>query len=169
MILQARDRRFDTSISRNFALILVLAAIVAFVPAVGFSEKDAATKEGNKAFDAHATAFSYFFDDSDMDFHFGNLILGSTVNHGAEIGEAFYAASQLKDGNAARWQDVKFRDMMLDSNRLHWIRAAERPSPVSPSVRLGIENSTLALGGKLWHEKQEAHPKSSCPGVLTNT
>jgi pimeloyl-ACP methyl ester carboxylesterase len=39
-----------------------------------------------------------------MDFHFGNLILGSTVNHGAEIGEAFYAASQIKDGDASSWQ-----------------------------------------------------------------
>lgn len=97
------------SINRNFVLMLALAAIVAFVPAVGFLEKGAATTDGNNNFDAHANAFSYFFGDSDMDFHFGNLILGSTVNHGAEIGEAFYAASQIKDGDAASWQDEWYK------------------------------------------------------------
>lgn len=54
--------------------------------------------------DMHATAFSYFFQDGDMDFHFGNLVLGSAVNGGVEIGEAFYAASHIKDGDAAGWQ-----------------------------------------------------------------
>ncbi len=60
-------------------------------------------------YDAHATAFSYFFEDGDMDFHFGNLILGSTVNHGAEIGEAFYAASQIINGDAKSWQDQWYK------------------------------------------------------------
>lgn len=60
--------------------------------------------EDGKEFDAHATSFSYFFKDADMDFHFGNLVLGSAVNGGVEIGEAFYAASQIKDGDAASWQ-----------------------------------------------------------------
>lgn len=55
-------------------------------------------------YDAHATAFQYFFNDPDMDFHFGNLILGATVNKGVETGEAFYAASRIKDGDAASWQ-----------------------------------------------------------------
>ncbi|PTN33045.1 alpha/beta hydrolase [Desulfonatronum sp. SC1] len=54
--------------------------------------------------DMHATAFSYFFQDEDMDFHFGNLVLGSAVNGGVEIGEAFYAASHIEDGDAASWQ-----------------------------------------------------------------
>ncbi len=56
-----------------------------------------------KAFDAHATSYGYVFKDGDMDFHFGNLVLGSAVNHGVEIGEAFYVASQIKDGDAASW------------------------------------------------------------------
>jgi hypothetical protein len=61
--------------------------------------------EDSTNYDPHANTFSYFFKkDNDMDFHFGNLILGSAVNHGAEIGEAFYAASQIKDGDAASWQ-----------------------------------------------------------------
>ena len=41
-----------------------------------------------------------------MDFHFGNLVLGAVVNQGAAIGEAFYAASQIKDGDAATWHQA---------------------------------------------------------------
>jgi dienelactone hydrolase len=59
---------------------------------------------GDEAFDAHATQIRYFFHDGDMDFHFGNLLLGSAVNGGAEIGEAFFAASQIKDGDTESWQ-----------------------------------------------------------------
>ena len=60
--------------------------------------------DDGKAFDAHATTFNYFFKDGDMDFHFGNLVMGSAVNGGVEVGEAYYAASQIKDGDAASWQ-----------------------------------------------------------------
>ncbi|MFW5488504.1 MAG: alpha/beta hydrolase [Desulfovibrio sp.] len=56
-----------------------------------------------KAYDAHATSYGYVFKDGDMDFHFGNLALGSAVNHGVEVGEAFYVASQIEDGDAASW------------------------------------------------------------------
>ena len=69
--------------------------------------------EDNTEYDAHATAFSYFFEDSDMDFHFGNLILGSIVNKGAETGEAFYAASQITDGDVQSWQQ-------------EWLKLAQR-------------------------------------------
>jgi dienelactone hydrolase len=79
------------------------------MPIAGFSAEDVTKTGGRKTFDAHATDFSYFFKDGDMDFHFGNLILGSSVNHGAEIGEAFYAASQIKDGDAASWQDEWYK------------------------------------------------------------
>jgi hypothetical protein len=77
--------------------VIVLTAAAASAPA-----------EEEKAFDAHATSFSYFFKDTDMDFHFGNLVLGATHNGGAEIGEAFYAASRIKDGDAADWQKEWF-------------------------------------------------------------
>lgn len=60
------------------------------------------------AFDAHANTFSYFFKDGDMDFHFGNLIMGSAGNGGVETGEAYYAASQIQDGDAASWQQQWF-------------------------------------------------------------
>jgi alpha-beta hydrolase superfamily lysophospholipase len=61
---------------------------------------------GDGAFDAHATHIQYFFQDGDMDFHFGNLLLGSAVNGGAEIGEAFFAASRIKDGDTESWQQA---------------------------------------------------------------
>ncbi|MCJ2165247.1 MULTISPECIES: alpha/beta hydrolase [unclassified Pseudodesulfovibrio] len=83
-------------------LILFIASVaVLLMPLSGVR-----AEEGGKAFDAHATSFSYFFKDADMDFHFGNLILGSAKNGGVEIGEAFYAASQIKDGDAASWQSA---------------------------------------------------------------
>ncbi len=65
------------------------------------------TVQANDAnqFDAHAVSFNYFFKDGDMDFHFGNLVLGAAVNGGVEIGEAYYAASQIKDGDAESWQN----------------------------------------------------------------
>ena len=63
-----------------------------------------ATEEPLAVSDMHATAFHYFFQDGDMDFHFGNLILGSSVHGGAGIGEAFYAASRIQDGDAGDWQ-----------------------------------------------------------------
>ncbi|QJB58375.1 alpha/beta hydrolase [Pseudodesulfovibrio sp. zrk46] len=59
--------------------------------------------EDDKAFDAHATAFHYYFQDGDMDFHFGNLVLGAVGNGGGEVGEIFYAASKIKDGDADSW------------------------------------------------------------------
>jgi pimeloyl-ACP methyl ester carboxylesterase len=40
-----------------------------------------------------------------MDFTFGSLALGATVNHGCEIGEAFHTAANIKDGDAASWQE----------------------------------------------------------------
>lgn len=44
-------------------------------------------------FDAHAPSDKYHFNDTDMDFTFGSLVLGSIINKGAEIGEAFYVSS----------------------------------------------------------------------------
>jgi len=52
----------------------------------------------------HLPHVRFFFQDLQMDFFFGSLILGATVNHGCEIGEAFYTAAQIKDGDAASWQ-----------------------------------------------------------------
>lgn len=64
--------------------------------------------DAEKAFDAHASSYTYYFKDEDMDFHFGNLALGAAVNKGISTGEAFYAASRIKDGDAASWQKAWF-------------------------------------------------------------
>lgn len=65
-----------------------------------------AIQAGEEAvFDPHGNNFKYFFQqDEDMDFHFGNLIMGAIVNGGAAAGEAYYAASRIEDGDAASWQ-----------------------------------------------------------------
>ncbi len=65
--------------------------------------KDATTAD--KEFDMHAPYVRYHFADPDMDFTFGSVVLGSTVNHGCETGEAFYTAADIKDGDAASWQE----------------------------------------------------------------
>ncbi len=86
--------------TKSFLLSLLLILLSVFY----LADARAENQDDNTEFDAHATAFKYFFNDADMDFHFGNLILGSIVNKGAETGEAFYAASQIDDGNAESWQ-----------------------------------------------------------------
>ncbi|MFW5735551.1 MAG: alpha/beta hydrolase family protein [Oceanidesulfovibrio sp.] len=77
--------------------VLLLALLTAFV-------LDSYAAGNENEFDAHATAFRYYFEDRDMDFHFGNLVLGATVHGGAAVGEAFYAASHIEDGDSASWQ-----------------------------------------------------------------
>jgi pimeloyl-ACP methyl ester carboxylesterase len=63
------------------------------------------SQEQKKVFDAHEAYVRYHFKDPDMDFTFGSLALGATVNHGCEIGEAFRTAANIKDGDAASWQE----------------------------------------------------------------
>jgi pimeloyl-ACP methyl ester carboxylesterase len=81
------------------------------------SKKAAQGQEQKKVFDAHDTGVRYHFNDTDMDFNFGTLVLGSTVNHGVEIGEAFYTASKIKDGDAASWQEEWFKMACLAEAR----------------------------------------------------
>lgn len=56
-----------------------------------------------KKFDAHHAFTRLHFADQEMEFAFA-LILGATMNQGCEIGEAFYVASRIKEGDAASWQ-----------------------------------------------------------------
>jgi pimeloyl-ACP methyl ester carboxylesterase len=79
--------------------------------------KPAQSTESKKVFDAHDTGVRYHFNDTDMDFNFGTLVLGSTVNHGVEIGEAFYVVSKIKDGDAASWQEEWFKMARLAEAR----------------------------------------------------
>lgn len=53
------------------------------------SQKAAQGQERKIVFDAHDTNVRYYFIDTDMDFNLGTLVLGSAVNHGVEIGEAY--------------------------------------------------------------------------------
>ncbi len=76
-------------------LLLVLA-----VPALAAEAK----KDVAAEFDMHAAYVRYHFQDSDMDFTFGSVVLGSASNGGVEIGEAFATAAKIKDGDAASWQ-----------------------------------------------------------------
>ena len=62
------------------------------------------SKVPEKAVDPHVSYFRFYFQDEKMDYVFGSVILGATVNHGCEIGEAFYTASKIKDGDPASWQ-----------------------------------------------------------------
>ena len=57
-----------------------------------------------KQFDAHHPYASLHFKDQEMDFALA-LILGAAVNGGAEIGECFYTAARIKEGDAAGWQN----------------------------------------------------------------
>jgi pimeloyl-ACP methyl ester carboxylesterase len=93
--------------------VLLIMFIVLINPGAGISY----AKETKKVFDAHDTGVKYHFNDTDMDFNFGTLVLGSTVNRGCEIGEAFYTASKIKDGDAASWQDEWFKLACLVETR----------------------------------------------------
>jgi hypothetical protein len=53
------------------------------------SEKVARGQEQKKIFDARYNGVCYHFNDTDTDLNYGTLVLGSTVNHVVEIGEAF--------------------------------------------------------------------------------
>ena len=88
-------------------LLLIILAVSLVVSATRI--QTASADEDKKKFDAHATTFKYYFSDDDMDFNFGNLILGSATNQGVEVGEVFYAASQIKDGDAASWHEEWFK------------------------------------------------------------
>ncbi|GAB6126464.1 acetylxylan esterase [Humidesulfovibrio idahonensis] len=62
-------------------------------------------KDGAADFDMHAAYVRYHFQDADMDFTFGSVVLGTVGNGGAESGEAFAVAARIKDGDAASWQE----------------------------------------------------------------
>ena len=94
--------------------VIFLASVVLTNGGIGVSyaaEKQETSKtesvrsqEPKQVFDAHEAYVRYHFKDPDMDFTFGSLVLGATVNHGCEIGEAFRTAANIKDGDAASWQ-----------------------------------------------------------------
>lgn len=100
--------------NKKITLIIIFIASIFFLNSPIHIVKAEETK---KAFDAHDTGVKYHFNDTDMDFNFGTLVLGSTVNHGVEIGEAFYTAAKIKDGDASTWQDEWFKMATLAEKR----------------------------------------------------
>ncbi len=110
---------------KKVLIIAVMLLVTVFLTGYGVMDNAFAAQEQNanqsqeqkEVFDAHDTGVRYHFNDTDMDFNFGTLVLGSTVNHGVEIGEAFYTASNIKDGDAASWQEEWFKMARLAEAR----------------------------------------------------
>ena len=98
------------ALSAVFAALVLLAASAGALHAQGTADDNAADRAAANGtasaqeFDMHAPYVRYHFTDPEMDFTFGSLILGATTNHGCEIGEAFYTAANIKEGDAASWQ-----------------------------------------------------------------
>lgn len=103
-------QRIATWLAPVLALTLVLALAL---PAIA-AEK---AKEGAADFDMHAPYVRYHFQEYDMDFTFGSVVLGGVMNGGVEIGEAFATAAKIKDGDAASWQDEWFKMAQLAEAR----------------------------------------------------
>ncbi|NTU43928.1 MAG: alpha/beta hydrolase [Chlorobiaceae bacterium] len=100
--------------------------------------------EKKSDFDAHDPTVRYHFKDNDMDWTFG-FLLGNTSNHGMEIGEAYYTASQIKDGDAASWQAewIRMADRLAaraekSLNKGHKVSAARQMQRASYYYRAGI-------------------------------
>ncbi|HMB22896.1 MAG: alpha/beta hydrolase family protein [Chloroflexota bacterium] len=74
--------------------------------------KDQRLKEQKKKFDAHRQFHRLYFKANDMDFAF-QWFMGSTSHGGASIGESFYAAARIQDGDPVSWER-------------EWIALAER-------------------------------------------
>jgi hypothetical protein len=84
---------------------------------IAFANGQTTSTGKDRDFDAHNTDIRYHFSDRDMDFNFGALVLGAAVNRGIEIGEAFYTASKIKDGDASSWQNEWFNMASLVEER----------------------------------------------------
>jgi len=68
------------------------------------TEKKSSNGQKEKEFDAHEAFARLHFEDQEMEFAFA-LILGATMNHGCEVGEAFYTAANITEGDAGSWQE----------------------------------------------------------------
>ena len=67
------------------------------------AKEEKAVQAQKETYDAHRSYTQYHFKDEEMDFAF-QWLLGSVSNGGAEIGEAFYVAGSIKDGDPESWQ-----------------------------------------------------------------
>lgn len=84
--------------------ILLALGLSAFSSGLAAAASAPAPRAAEKNVDPHVAHTPFRFQDPSMDFVFGALLLGSTVNHGCEIGEAFATAATIQDGDAASWE-----------------------------------------------------------------
>jgi len=92
---------------RFWAAVLASMAVLCGVRSVAVAASGgeaAEARAGERPVDPHAAHFRFHFQDPEMDFVFGSLVLGAAVNHGCEIGEAFVTAARIKDGDALSWR-----------------------------------------------------------------
>ncbi len=75
-------------------------SVISTVGEASEQDKKIAQKE---TYDAHRAYTEYHFKNEEMDFAF-QWLLGSIPNGGAEVGEAFYVAGSIEDGNPESWQ-----------------------------------------------------------------
>lgn len=75
--------------------------------------KSKSLRKQKKEFQAHRQFSRIYFRADDMDFAF-QWLMGSAIHGGAGIGESFYAASRIKDGDPASWE----REWMSLGNRV---------------------------------------------------
>lgn len=78
-----------------------------------FQSQQERNKEVKISVDPHSANMRFHFQDQEMDFVFGSVILGAAINRGCEIGEAFRTAAAIKDGDAASWQEEWTRTARL--------------------------------------------------------
>jgi pimeloyl-ACP methyl ester carboxylesterase len=76
--------------------------------------KEKAAIQQEKELEFHRQFYKLRFKANDMDFAF-QWAMGSCVNGGAAIGEGFYAASRMKDGDPESW----VREWMALADRVH--------------------------------------------------
>lgn len=98
---QRRGERFNMSMVRVILLRLFLVAVVSGIVFAGTVAMGEIQK--NEGWDAHESHTRMHFQDNEMEFSLA-LILGATMNSGCEIGEAFFTAGRITEGDAVSWQ-----------------------------------------------------------------
>lgn len=101
MFDQRSGERFYMPMNRMVALRLFLVAVVCGIVFAGTVGAEEGQK--NEGWDAHESHTRMHFQDNEMEFSLA-LILGATMNSGCEIGEAFFTAGRITEGDAKSWQ-----------------------------------------------------------------
>ena len=106
-----KKRLLATFLSLLFTVVLITGNVGRAMAAdksqegTGQGEMAGQFEEQKSTYDAHRLYVKLHFDDVEMDFGF-QWILGSIYFGGCEIGEGFYTAGQIKDGDPQSWQEA---------------------------------------------------------------